>query len=388
VSANDVWAVGGYSSGTEYRTLAIHYSDPCGTSTPIATRTSTSTKTPGGPSATPVLTSTPVATATPTCQPAADWHPVIITSFGYTRPNMTVTVGSTVSWLNEGPWVHSTTSDTGVWDSGLLNPDLTYQYVFDTPGTYTYHCTLHSMVGSVTVQALASCAPVVTVTPTSTACSLVFTDVDRENTFYPYAQCLACKGILSGYECGGEGEPCDENNDPYFRPNVNVTRGQIAKIVSNSAGYDVDPGAQLYDDVPSSNTFYQWINRLSARGHMGGYPCGGEGEPCGVDEMPYFRPFANATRAQLAKIVSNSVGLTDTGVEQIFADVPSENGFYVWIQRLASRGIMGGYACGGEVEPCDDQERPYFRPYNSVTRGQTSKIVAGAFYPDCQTPAR
>jgi hypothetical protein len=230
--------------------------------------------------------------------------------------------------------------------------------------------------------------PVLTNTPvaTATACTLQYTDVPGNSTFYSYVRCLACRGIISGYPCGGEIEPCDGENNPYFRPNVNVTRGQIAKIVSNSAGYDDDPGAQIYEDVPSSNTFYQWINRLSSRGHMGGYQCGGEGEPCGVEEMPYFRPFANATRGQLAKIVSNAAGLVDLGAEQIFADVPPDNSFYVWIQRLASRGIMGGYACGGEGEPCDDQERPYFRPYNTVTRGQTSKIVAGAFFPNCQTP--
>jgi hypothetical protein len=66
--------------------------------------------------------------------------------------------------------------------------------------------------------------------------------------------------------------------------------------------------------------------------------------------------------------------------------VQPDHAFYVWIQRLASRGIMGGYPCGGEGEPCDDQDRPYFRPFNNVTRGQSSKIVAGAFLPNCQTP--
>jgi hypothetical protein len=210
--------------------------------------------------------------------------------------------------------------------------------------------------------------------------------VPSTHTFYQFVRCIACRGIVTGYACGGDGEPCDEDNNPYFRPNVSVTRGQIAKIVSSAAGYDEDPGDQVYEDVPSSNVFYQWINRLSMRGHMGGYPCGGEGEPCGVGDLPYFRPFANATRAQLAKIVSNAAGLGDTGAEQIFTDVPPDNIFYAWIQRLASRDIMGGYACGGEGEPCDDQNRPYFRPYNNVTRGQTSKIVAGAFFPNCETP--
>jgi len=203
-------------------------------------------------------------------------------------------------------------------------------------------------------------------------------------------RCLACRGIISGYECGGDGEPCDGESNPYFRPNAKITRGQIAKIVSNSAGYNEDPNPQIYEDVDPTNTFYQWINRLSRRGHMGGYSCGTvPDEPCNSPgNRPYFRPFNNATRAQLAKIVSNAAGFEDTPVGQIFSDIAPDNDFYVWVHRLASRGIMGGYACGGEGEACDDQERPYFRPYNNVTRGQTAKIVGGAFIPGCQMPAR
>lgn len=147
----------------------------------------------------------------------------------------------------------------------------------------------------------------------------------------------------------------------------------------------VNISATLYEDVTLANPFYQWINRLSRRGHMGGYPCGGEGEPCGTDNKSYFRPFANATRGQLAKIVSNAAGFSDPAVGQIFADVLPNNSFYVWTQRLASRGVMGGYPCGAAGEPCDSQNRPYFRPYNNVTRGQTSKIVSGTFFPSCQT---
>jgi hypothetical protein len=44
---------------------------------------------------------------------------------------------------------------------------------------------------------------------------------------------------------------------------------------------------------------------------------------------------------------------------------------------------MQGYACGGPGEPCDGANRNYFRPFNNVTRGQTSKIVSTTFFPDC-----
>ena len=32
--------------------------------------------------------------------------------------------------------------------------------------------------------------------------------------------------------------------------------------------------------MPPDSTFYVWINRLSRIGVMGGYNCGGVGEPC------------------------------------------------------------------------------------------------------------
>ena len=215
-----------------------------------------------------------------------------------------------------------------------------------------------------------------------TSCPLEFTDVPEGSTFYTYVRCLVCRFIISGY------------NDNTFRPNNNITRGQIAKMVSNSAGINDNPGEQVYEDVPPSNPFYAWINRLSNRGYIGGYPCGTiPSEPCGGGNRPYFRPSSNATRGQLTKIVATAAQFNETVSGQFFEDVPDDNPFYVWIQRLATRNIMGGYPCGGvnpqtgQPEPCvAPDNRPYFRWANEVTRGQSSKIVAGAFFPNCQTP--
>jgi hypothetical protein len=200
----------------------------------------------------------------------------------------------------------------------------------------------------------------------------LFSDVQPDNAFYPYIRCLTNQGVISGY------------SDCTFRPNNDLTRGQLSKIVSNSANFDEDPGPQVFEDVPPGSTFYDWANRLANRGHISGYPCGGEGEPCGLDNKPYFRPNATATRGQISKIVSNAAGYNDTSPNQTFEDVPPSNPFYLWIERLASRGIMSGYPCGGEGEPCGLDSKPYFRWGNNATRGQTSKIVANSFFPACQ----
>jgi poly(hydroxyalkanoate) depolymerase family esterase len=223
-----------------------------------------------------------------------------------------------------------------------------------------------------------SLTPAITVTPPS--CTIEFSDVPPGSTFYPYVRCLACRNIVGGYQDGS------------FRPGTPVTRGQLAKIVSGAAGFSEPVSGQTFADVEPDSTFYLYVERLASRQVMSGYPCGGPGEPCDSENRPYFRPGEGATRGQAAKIVSQALGLTDPVPEgqQTFADVPPDSTFWVYVERLliSRPDAIGGYQCGGEGEPCDGENRPYFRPNNGVTRGQASKIVANAFFPGCQISRR
>lgn len=205
---------------------------------------------------------------------------------------------------------------------------------------------------------------------------LGFTDVSASNPFFPYIQCLACKDVISGF------------GDGTFRPADHVTRGQLSKIVANAAGFSEQSSGQGFEDVAINSTYWAYVERLASRGMIGGYDCGTRpSEPCGPDELPYFRPGNHATREQTAKIVSNAAGFADQPAAQIFEDVHPGNPFYAWVQRLASRGIVSGYPCGGAGESCGPDNLPYFRPTDKVSRGQTTKLVSNTFYPGCQTPS-
>jgi hypothetical protein len=196
--------------------------------------------------------------------------------------------------------------------------------------------------------------------------------------FYPFIRCLACRGIVSGYA------------DGTFRPYADVTRGQLAKIIAGAAGLaaPVPTTQQTFADVPPTNPFWLSVERLAQTGAISGYSCGGPGEPCDGQNRPYFRWTANATRGQIAKIDALTVGWNGPipPTQQTFADVPPANPFWTWIEELANRTIVSGYGCGGPGEPCDGQNRPYFRWGANTTRGQTSKIAANTFFPGCTTP--
>jgi hypothetical protein len=187
-------------------------------------------------------------------------------------------------------------------------------------------------------------------TATSTPCSIGFSDVPKGHTFYAQIRCLACRNILGGYP------------DGTFRPGNDVTRGQLAKIVANAAGYNEPVSGQTFTDVPPNHTFYLFIERMAARDVIRGYSDG------------TFRPGNNATRGQISKIVSSAANFTEPVSGQRFSDVLPGSTFYEFIERLAARGILGGYSDGT------------FRPGNNATRGQVSKVVANTFYPGCVTP--
>src|SRR5438270_9215031 len=89
-----------------------------------------------------------------------------------------------------------------------------------------------------------------------------------------------------------------------------ITRGELAKKVSNAAHFHDDPGPQVFQDIAPANPYYSYVNRLANRGIISGYTCGTViKEPCvAPDNLPYFRPDADAMRGQGAKMISNAAG--------------------------------------------------------------------------------
>ena len=199
-----------------------------------------------------------------------------------------------------------------------------------------------------------------------------FSDVSATDYFWNPVSYLGCHGVVGGY------------SDGTFRPYNLATRAQMVKIVVNGFGvaaYAPPAGGHTFADVLPDSTFFALIEAAAHAGVVGGYGCGTRlEEPCDAISRPYFRPAAQVTRGQLAKIVTGAAGwpllLPPTGT---FADVLPGSTFYAAIETVAAQGVVGGYTCGTQPnEPCDATRRAYFRPADNAKRGQIAKIVFGA----------
>jgi plastocyanin len=92
--------------------------------------------------------------ASPTAgTPPAQQASVQIKDFQFTPSKVTIKVGGTVTWTNEGSSVHTVTADDGNFDSGQLQKGKTFSRTFDSAGTFSYHCSIHpSMKAQVIVE--------------------------------------------------------------------------------------------------------------------------------------------------------------------------------------------------------------------------------------------
>lgn len=81
-------------------------------------------------------------------------HDVFIQNIAFNPGSLTIKAGDTIIWTNMDNVAHTVTSDSGTeLHSGTLSTGDTYSHIFTKAGTYTYHCSIHTMMkGTVIVQ--------------------------------------------------------------------------------------------------------------------------------------------------------------------------------------------------------------------------------------------
>lgn len=193
-----------------------------------------------------------------------------------------------------------------------------------------------------------------------------FDDAPRSLWAYTYIEYLATQHVISGYP------------GYMFQPNEPNLRAQFAKmlVLGLNMTHNVTGGPHFADVLDTcggnvDNCYpYTYAETVFNAGIMGGYPCGGPGEPCDGNYRPYFHPSYSMTRGQLAKIIVLAKHWTlISPATPSFTDVPTYDPFYTYIETGHSNNLLMGYSDGT------------YRPGNVATRAQNSKVIYYAIQP-------
>jgi plastocyanin len=86
-------------------------------------------------------------------QPKPETMEVKIDNFTFAPAELTVMVGTTITWTNRDDIPHTVVSTDKVFKSKVLDTDEKFSFTFTTAGTFSYFCSIHpKMTGKVAVK--------------------------------------------------------------------------------------------------------------------------------------------------------------------------------------------------------------------------------------------
>lgn len=97
---------------------------------------------------TKAATSKPPATPTPTPEPQmiVGYAEVIMPGRSFNPDALTISVGTTVTWINKDGEHHTVTSDDGLFN-GTIGPFDSFSYTFNERGDFEYYCGVYGQMG-------------------------------------------------------------------------------------------------------------------------------------------------------------------------------------------------------------------------------------------------
>jgi hypothetical protein len=160
--------------------------------------------------------------------------------------------------------------------------------------------------------------------------TVLFADVQPTDYYYAAINSLAQHGITAG--CG--------SND--YCPQESITRAQMAifvvRTVYGSDNFTYSP-TPIFADVQPADFGFQWIQKLSELGITAG--CAANmycpNDDVTRDEMAIF-----IIRARLGLYLAGSPPLFTYSTTPFFADEPSNDFGFPWVQRLKEENITAG----------------------------------------------
>ncbi len=147
-------------------------------------------------------------------------------------------------------------------------------------------------------------------------------------------------------------------SDGLILPKDNLTRAQMATIVSRAFGAKSVASLEGFTDVPSDKWYYEYMQKAVAMGVFTG------------DGSGLLTPDNNITREQVFAVLARAFKLEagDDATLEKFADKDSISS---WAKGYASALVAGGYVNGSD----DGTGKLYLNPKNNITRAEFAQIM-------------
>ncbi len=204
-------------------------------------------------------------------------------------------------------------------------------------------------------------------TPTSES---VVKDVSVSDPLYPAVYTLFNQNIITGFTT--------DHENYYFKPDQSVTRGEAAKMITNTLGIDYDLVPDMdFKDVSKTSWYYKPVVALNKMGAIQGFNDG------------KIHPNDTVTRAQMAKMLSISLKFSTTSNTKLpFTDVSKGYWATPYIGALISKNVTHGTS-STTFSPGENVSRKQmaaflYRGHNVVPASTFNKYEANNIYNDLQ----
>lgn len=177
-----------------------------------------------------------------------------------------------------------------------------------------------------------------------------FSDLDETHWAYEGINKLVGKGIIVGYP------------DGTFKPEGDITRAELVKIVNMVFEYTQKQEATNFTDVKTEDWFYENVLIAQNQGYIVGYPDG------------TFKPEGLITREELCKILD----VINSFIELPFGTVPADE-VSTWAVEYVNRVISN------RIMTLDENDN--FRAVEKATRAEVCEALAKFIIEDVVEPS-
>lgn len=177
----------------------------------------------------------------------------------------------------------------------------------------------------------------------------IFIDVSTNHWANEAIESMSNRGIINGYE------------DGTFKPEAYLSREEFAKLITLTFGMEIeDVDIPTFSDVDKSSWSYKYIE--TSKEYLTGYfpPKG----------RPFFDPFSNATREDVAVALTRAMGINDENIDAnsllryTFTDYEEISPrLRVEVASAIKHGLIKGYPDGT------------FRPNAPIDRASTATLL-------------